>query len=274
MKVRPPAIAICGTLLLAGFCLSQQAEVVWQDLFMKALNYHGAKDYAKAEQTFNLALHEAERFGPMDPRVGTSLNSLGLTLRDGKKFAESEAAYRKALVIFDKAYGPDSIDVGNVNFNIANVMFDQGHQTIAFPYLQRSLAIYEALLGGVSLKTAAALCMLGDAYRLQKSYKEAEIPLRRCADIREADGGMRNADLAEALHSLALVYQAEGKYTQAEPRFRLAEKIREGTLGIMSPVLAQTMEDHAALLHQMGRDIDATRLTTMAGAIRRHDKKP
>ena len=92
------------------------------------------------------------------------------------------------------------------------------------------------MLGESSLKTATVLCMIGDAYRFQKSYGEAEAPLRRCADIRESDGGVQNPELADALHSLALSYEGEGKYALAEPRFRLAEKIREGTLGIMSPL--------------------------------------
>ena len=240
---------------------------------MRALDLHTSKEYLRAEQTFALAVHEAERFGPQDARVGTSLNSLGLTFRDEKKFAEAEAAYRRALVILEKAYGSESIDTGNVNFNIATVMFDQGHQPPALPYLQKTLGTYQSMLGESSLKTAMVLCMIGDAYRLQKSYREAEGPLRRCADIRESDGGVQNSELADALHSLALSYQGEGKYALAEPRFRLAEKIREGTLGIMSPILAKTMEDHAALLRQMGRDKEAERLITMSAAIRRREKK-
>ena len=84
----------------------------------------------------------------------------------------------------ETAYG-DSIDVGNMNFNIAGVMFDQGHQVEALPNLGRALAIYERLLGAESLKTAAVLCMEGDAYRLMKRLSESETALRRCSDARE-----------------------------------------------------------------------------------------
>jgi tetratricopeptide (TPR) repeat protein len=252
---------------------ADNSEDAWKGLVMRALAIASNKDYGRAEQAFTQALHEAERFGADDARVGTTLNSLGLVYRAGNKLADAETAYRKALSILEKAYGPDSIDVGNVEFNIATVMFDQGHEITAMPFLDKSLAIYEKMLGATSLKTAGVLCMMGDSYRLGKNFKDAEGPLRRCADIRETNGGMQNPLLADALYSLALTYKGEGNYALAEPRFTLAEKIRENTLGLTSPLLAQTMEDHAELLKQMGRDKDAARLGVISGAIRRNGKK-
>ena len=205
-----------------------------------------------------------------------TLNSLGLAYRDDHKYLEAENSYRRALAILEKAYGPDSIDVANVNFNIATVLFDEGHQGAAMPFLQKLLPTYEGMFGGTSLKTAAALCMVGDAHRALKNYADAEGPLRRCADIRESSGGIQSLELADALHSLALVYEGQGKYALAEPRLKLAEKIRENALGITSPLLAQTMEDHANLLKQMG--LGATtkpeRTAAMAAAIRRSEKRP
>jgi len=97
--------------------------------------------------------------------------------------------------------------------------------------------------------------------------------LKRCADIREADGGIDNAELADALHSLALTYAGDGKYALAEPRFKLAEKIRESKLGLTSPLLAQTMEDHAAMLRTLRRTKEAERLMLLSAAIRRSEKK-
>jgi len=265
--------ALLALLVLAPAARSQDPEEAWKTLFMQAVYQAGAKQYPKAEESLLKALHEAERFGAADARVGSTLNTLGLVYAAENKFSDAEGAYRKALVILDKAYGSDSIDVANVNFNIATSMFNQGHQVDAQPFIQRALEGYERLLGGTSVKTAAVLCMLGDSYRLMKNFSAAEGPLRRCADIRESDGGMQNADLADALYSLALVYVGEGKYGLAEPRFTLTEKIRENTLGLTSPLLAQTMEDHAALLKSMGRTEEANKLITISSAIRRADKK-
>jgi tetratricopeptide (TPR) repeat protein len=239
---------------------------------MEALRAAGAKDYPKAEQAFLKALQEAEKIGPDDSRVGTTLNDLGLVYRAERKYSEAEGAYRRALNIMEDAYG-DSIDVGNVNFNIAGVMFDQGHKAEAISNLRRTLGIYDRLLGSTSEKTADVLCMAGESYRLLKRFAESEAALRRCADIRETNGGIiENADLADALHSLALTLIGEGKFSAAEPRLRIAERIREKKLGITSPLLAETMEDHAAVLKQLGRDKEAEQLIAISSAIRRQNK--
>jgi tetratricopeptide (TPR) repeat protein len=251
---------------------AQDAEAAWRSLVMQALRAAGAKDYPKAEQAFSKALQEAAKFGADDTRVGTTLNDLGLVYRAEKKYSEAEGAYRRALDIMEDAYG-DSIDVGNVNFNIAGVMFDQGHKTEALPNLRRTMGIYDRLLGPTSAKTADVLCMAGESYRLLKRFPESEAALRRCADIRESNGGMiENPDLADALHSLALTLIAEGKFSAAEPRLKIAEKIREKTLGITSPLLAQTMEDRATVLKELGRDKEAGQLIVMSAAIRRQNK--
>lgn len=276
MTSRVSALLIVLSLLVGAPAARGQnsdAEEQWKRLVMQALYAASSNHYTEAEAIFVHAMHEAERFGMEDARVGTTLNSLGLIYRAEKKYADAEASYHRALGILEKAYGAGSIDVANVNFNIATVMFDENHHQAALPYIQKAMLSYQGLLGATSLKTAAALCMLGDAYRILKSYVDAEEPLRRCADIREKDGGMQNADLAEAQHSLALVLQGQGKLELADPRFKLAEKIEENTLGITSPVLAQTMDDHAALLRQMGRAKDADKLMAMAAAIRRSQHK-
>jgi tetratricopeptide (TPR) repeat protein len=249
-----------------------QNEGPWKNLVIEALAAAGTHDYPKSEQAFLKAVREAERFGPGDPRIGTTLNSLGLVYRAERKFTEAEAAYRRALGIIEVFYG-DSIDVGNVNFNIASVMIDQGRQIEAMPNIRRTLSLYERFLGPGSMKTGAALCMEGDTFRLMKHLPEAEGPLHRCADIRESNGGLSSPELADALHSLALVYVAEGKFSAAEPRLKLAEKIRENTVGLTSPLLAQTMEDHAGVLKALGRDREAEKLLTMSAAIRRNQTK-
>jgi tetratricopeptide (TPR) repeat protein len=272
LRISCPALLL-AILFSAVSAPAQQPDETWKKLFTQGIYANSSKDYAKAEQSFLSALHEAERFGTDDLRVGSTENTLGLVYVAENKFGDAEAAYRKALTIFEKAYGANSLDVANVNFNIATVLFNQGHQIEAMPYLRKAQQVFDGQLGGASEKTAAVLCMEGEAARVMKNYTESEGMLRRCADVRESAGGVQNAEFAEAMYSLAQVYVAQGKYALADSRFKLVEKIRESTLGLTSPLLAQTMEEHATLLKSMGRAKDAEKLSALAAAIRRNQSR-
>jgi tetratricopeptide (TPR) repeat protein len=271
-----PRIPVIGAAVILSIIVplratAQGPDETWKKLTLEASYAAGAHDLAKAEQDYLKALHEAERFGPDDPRVGTTLKSLCGVYRGSRKYAEGESVCRRALSILEMT-DADSLDVAETNFDIGRIVAAQSRYAAAVPLIRRTLTIYEKLLGGGSLQTAEVLCALGDTYRNAKSFTDAEAPLRRCADIREKDGGMQNTALAEALHSLALTYAGEGRYALAEERFKLAEKIRENTLGITSPLLARTMEDHAALLKTTGRGKEAQKLLLLSAAIRRNQK--
>jgi tetratricopeptide (TPR) repeat protein len=271
---RPLVIgAALALLVFAPAATPQEAGEGWKKLIIDASYAEGAHDYPTAEQIYLKALHEAERFGPADVRVGTTLSGLCGAYLAATKMSEATNACRRALVILESTNGAESIEVAEVNFKLARAAAGQDRYADALPLTQTALATYVRLLGGASLKTADVLCTLGDAYRALKSFREAEAPLRRCADIRETQGGIQNPALADALHSLALTYVGQGRYELAEPRFKLAEKIRESALGITSPLLARTLEDHAASLQTIGRLQEARELLKMATAIRRTRKK-
>jgi tetratricopeptide (TPR) repeat protein len=267
------AVVPLSTAFWAPVAQAQEADDVWKDLVTEGQHAAGNNDYAKAEQTFLKAVHEAERFAPDDWRVGATLESLGQVYAAEKKFADAESVYRRALAIVGKTSGDNSVEAANLNFDSAGLMLAAGRLSDALIYARKALASFETELGGTSTKAAAALCLMGDSLRAMKNFIDAEAPLKRCADIRETDGGVDNPELADALHSLALTYAGEKKYALAEPRFKLAEKIRESKLGLTSPLLAQTMEDHAAMLRTLGRDKEAERLMLLSAAIRRNEKK-
>jgi tetratricopeptide (TPR) repeat protein len=271
--MRRLSVAVGLLLLVCAHVTMAQDDGQWRASLFEGATASGHNDYPKAEQAFLRAVHQAESFGPKDARLGTSLNDLGLLYRAEHKYAESEAAYRRALPIMEGAYGLHSIDVANVGFNLASVLADGGHNADVVPVADRVLEVYEKLLGDSSLKTATILCIKGDALRLMKRYSEAESPLRRCADIREKDNGVTSPEFADALLSLARVMVAEGRGTAAETRYQMVDKIREKTVGITSPLLAESMEEHASLLKSLGRDREADNLQTMIAAIRKNQKK-
>ena len=54
---------------------------------------------------FSAPLAETERFGPQDPRLATTLNTLGEVERAQGKYAEAESLLRRALAIREEALG-------------------------------------------------------------------------------------------------------------------------------------------------------------------------
>jgi tetratricopeptide (TPR) repeat protein len=267
---------LCGfaaTIALVGVCEGADAPVTWETLLAEGIRAASAKDFRSSEELLLKAVQMSQQLPAGDPRTGTMLNTLGLVYREEKKYGDAEKAFEKAHAILEKAYGPDSLDVGNVNFNIASVLMAQGQYEGAVPYIQKSQVIYGKILGPQSLKAASTLCMIGEAYRNLKKFNEAEGPLAQCAEMREASGGLDNTDLADALYNLALVYEHQGKYALADPRFKMVEKIRERAFGVTSPEFAEALEAHANLLKLMGREQDANRVEAMAAAIRRQQDK-
>lgn len=268
--------AACITLVLSAFtpvAIAQDGDDAWRALMMQAQLAVGGGRMADAEQAYLKATHEAERFGSDDWRVGVTLEGLGQTYGSEKKYSDAETALRRSLEITGKTNGDDSIEVASVNFDLGNVLLGSGRPVQAVLYARKALNSWVAKLGGSSAEAANGYCLVGEALRAMRNFIDAEEPLRHCADIREANGGIDSVELAQALHSLALTYEGEQKYALADTRFELAEKIRESKLGLTSPLLAETLEDHAALLKTMGRNKDAERLLVLAGAIRHTEKK-
>jgi tetratricopeptide (TPR) repeat protein len=252
---------------------AQDVDAAWKDLMVQGEHAALGLENSKAEQIYQNALREAERFGADDHRVVATLRSLGFAYHADHKVNEAEGAFRKAIAILDKGDVEENLDYANISLGLASVLTEEGSPSTALPLLRRSLAIVVKRQGGESPDAAAVHCALGDAYRALKSWPEAEISFKRCAAIREADGGVMTAVFGDAIYPLALVYEKEGKYALADSHFKLAEKIRERTLGIMSPAFADVLESHAGMLRSMGRDKEAAQKDTLAATIRRHQSK-
>jgi tetratricopeptide (TPR) repeat protein len=263
----------CVALLPAASPDAGETNAAWQTLVLAATRAATAKDFRSAEELLQRATRITARFPAGDPRTGTTQNTLGLVYKQEKKYAEAEKAFRNALTMLEKSYGPASLDVANVDFNIASVLVAGGKYEASLPYIEKSRGVYEKIMGAESLKAATTWCLLGEAYRNMNRFNDAEKPLKRCADMREASGGMESPELADALYSLAMVYQHQGKLKQAEARFRLSAKIRELTLGVTSPEFAEALAAHSALLKTMGREPEARKEEALVEAVKRQQTK-
>src|ERR1700694_5243550 len=100
------ALALAVVPLLAGSCnwIREGRWQVYQDDGTRALE---KRQYADAEKQWKKALEIAEGFGAQDPRLGTSLNSLGRLYASHGRYAEAEPLYAKALAVWESAWGAE-----------------------------------------------------------------------------------------------------------------------------------------------------------------------
>jgi len=92
--------------------------------------------------------------------------------------------------------------------------------------------------------SAEATELLGELYRAQGKYSEAESLHKRFLEMREKTLGPDHPYVANSLNNLAAVYEAQGKYAEAEPLYKRALKIDEKALGPDHPDVATVCEAH------------------------------
>ena len=110
--------AMVGMLCLAlGSASYSQSILLWETYTDAGTEAYKRGQYAEAEKLWVAAFKEAERFGPQDPRLATSLNNLAVLYGTQGKYAEAEPLQKRALAINEKALGPDhptvALSLGN-----------------------------------------------------------------------------------------------------------------------------------------------------------------
>ncbi len=74
----------------------------WESYIAAGQEAYRRADYAEADKQFMAALKQAERFGPQDARLATSLNGLASLYRSLGRYADAVTYYQRAYVISAK----------------------------------------------------------------------------------------------------------------------------------------------------------------------------
>ena len=168
-------------------------ETQWKKHMDAALEAHRQGHYGDAEKSMEAALKEAERFGPEDLRLGTTLNNLAELYRDQGKYAEAEPLYKRSLVIVVKVLGPEHPGVATNLNNLGLLYTDQGKYAEAVPLYKRSLEITEKALGPEHPTVATSL--ENYAMLLRKTNRDAEAArLEGCAKAIRAKHAQKNLE--------------------------------------------------------------------------------
>ncbi len=117
-------------------------------------------------------------------------------------------------------------------------------------------------------RVATTLDNLGELYRAQGQYAEAETFHKRALAIWEKALGPDHPDVATSLNNLAGVYYMQDRYDEVLPLLQRSHAILEKELGPEHPTVAASLENYARLLRVVGLTAEAEELEERVRAIR------
>jgi tetratricopeptide (TPR) repeat protein/tRNA A-37 threonylcarbamoyl transferase component Bud32 len=102
------------------------------------------------------------------------LSYLARVLEDGQRYAEAEAAYRRAVELSARCYGPGNVRVAVAQAALANLLSRLGREAEARPLLESAIAVERAALGPHHLQLAATLIHYGQLLNALQEYEAAD----------------------------------------------------------------------------------------------------
>ena len=115
----------------------------WEDLMRSGIAAFRDADYDAAVSRNKAALLEAEKFGPDDPRLAASLNSLGFVYFSRGDYEAAEPLYERSMALRERALGPDHPVVSTSLNNLALLYVAEGDQGAAEASFERCVSISE-----------------------------------------------------------------------------------------------------------------------------------
>jgi tetratricopeptide (TPR) repeat protein len=116
----------------SGVRLARADESVWNSYRLAGISAQIKHNYPEAERLLLAALKEAEHSGENDHCLRASLSDLGEFYAQLGRFAEAEPLYKRALVGYEKIFGPQlHSSCYDILTDLADLYLDQGKYTEA-----------------------------------------------------------------------------------------------------------------------------------------------
>src|SRR2546428_13516793 len=118
-------------------------EMTWDATINAAIQAYLNAQYARAESLLLVALETAKVFGPSNPRMSTSLRTLGIVYEAMGQYAEAEQLFRQSLDVLEQAKARDSLEGAAAVANLGGICFILGRYREAAKTAENGLAVYD-----------------------------------------------------------------------------------------------------------------------------------
>jgi CHAT domain-containing protein/tetratricopeptide (TPR) repeat protein len=221
---------------------------------------------AEAEGLFRHALEIDEAALGDSDSTAAALNNLAMLYKDEGKLRDAEPLLKRALAIYKNTLGQTHPYTVTAMNNLGDLYRAEGRNASAESFYRGAAFLAEKSLElnlpPPTLKYAHSLRSmirhnLGELYRSQGKYAEAEGMYKAALQIRETELGENHPDTASTLNALAMLYDAQGRYADAERLCRRSLEIRKRVLGDNHRSVAYSLSTLAWNLRMQQKYADA-----------------
>jgi tetratricopeptide (TPR) repeat protein len=228
------------------------AEV--QDLALAAM---GAAERGRAVEADQLARRALDRVEALadtcrDALRVSALRALGTAQRTRGRYRDAEETFRDALTRAAGAFGPDSVEVAELQNDLGMTSKSLGRFDDAAEAYGRARAILEALPDADPEDLAALYHNLGGLAHAQGHFATAEPLARRAVEIRSRAVGPRARATLLDRSAHAAILSGLGRDDEAEDAIRDLLVDLEPALGSDHPEVAVALNNLAAILQRRG----------------------
>jgi tetratricopeptide (TPR) repeat protein len=252
--MRPHVLAVAIAILTCVAGLPQTDD--WQSRMKEGGAAEIAGDYASAISSYRVAAEAANRFDHRDRRRAVTWNAMATMYDALGRFAEAEAAYRRALKAAAESTGKAGPEYALVLGNLGSWYVETGQRAAGEKLLRESLAIYSAADPPDELHIAVAQNGLAEVLCESRKYKDAGPLLTRALAVLEKNPRV-GSETALAKNNLGVVRFLEGNYEEARRLFLEAVAMIEQRLGPEHPMLARILNNMASVENRAGHREEA-----------------
>jgi tetratricopeptide (TPR) repeat protein len=206
-------------------------------------------NYTQAIIYLQRALHQADNFGPSDPRLMDTLQKLKKAYEKNGKMAEAAKIGQQIQRVQNTTYGAM---YGNTKDNAQRI------STLSAKLLNNPDDKKTAEELAATLNDQSALLLT------EANFDGAKEMLDQAVGIEKRLLGVQNPEYARSLSNLAYVYSRQDKKIKAEQLYREALEIRIHALGPQHPLVGRSLRNLADFYWESGRYQEAEPLMSQS----------
>lgn len=288
-KSKTLATATMTLVAALGFATSASAidDRAWNKYTEAGAKAYEANNFGQAEKMFQLALKEAEKFGPNDIRLATSLTNVGVIQNFRGNQAKAEPLFEHAIKIKQKVLGPDNPDVVSAVCKLCQFYIGRGNYAKADNLAQKIITFGNRKVHELN-QVQASFKTLIDFYQEHPEFEGAERLMKQAESLTEKESANQNLELAVLLDRLATSYKEasdasgnKSRLVHAEQLYKNALELRQRTLVAEHGAVAQSLENLAKLYvaqdkHTLAEPLfrKALAISEKSGGLSRPDAYP